>query len=85
MKDTEAKVRIEAVISDAVVHLCCDADTSELVAVKKTELNEKNEMALANEIYMLKTLSHPNIVSYITSYFLTPQFVWVCHQISRAY
>lgn len=47
------------------------------VAVKKTELNGGNEVSLANEIYMLKTMAHPNIVSYVASYFLTPQFVWV--------
>eukprot|EP01127_Copromyxa_protea_P017140 TRINITY_DN5188_c0_g3_i1.p1 TRINITY_DN5188_c0_g3~~TRINITY_DN5188_c0_g3_i1.p1 ORF type:complete len:611 (-),score=93.64 TRINITY_DN5188_c0_g3_i1:126-1958(-) len=59
------------------VHLCLNTETNELVALKKTELNSKNEVALANEIYMLKTIAHPNIVSYITSYYLTPQYVWI--------
>jgi hypothetical protein len=47
------------------------------VAVKKTELNPRNESALATEIYMLKTIAHPNIVSYVNSFFLPPQFIWV--------
>ena len=51
-------------------------DTGKETALKKCVITQKNEKSLLNEIEIMKTCRHPNIVQYLGSY-LEDGYVWV--------
>jgi len=78
--DPNTLFNYEAVLGEGFegeVHLCTEKSTKEKVAIKKTEVTQKNELLLANEIYVLKTSHHRNIVEFKGCYFMNPCFVWI--------
>ena len=48
-----------------------------MVAVKKMKLTEENTKLMVNEIGIMRTSSHPNIVDYFDSYLITSTELWV--------
>lgn len=60
----------------AEVFLAVDTWTNQKVAIKKMKLNTSNIKDITTEISIMKTSTHPNIVSYIDSYTVDDK-LWV--------
>jgi len=63
--------------SSGIVYLGKEADSRKLVAIKVVSINNKEEMdSMNNEILMMKTTTHPNVVEFRGAY-IKQQKVWV--------
>jgi len=62
--------------SGGVVFLATNIETGEKVATKKVELTDENYRSLSREIFMMKTVDFPHIISYLSSYFYQNK-IWI--------
>ena len=64
--------------ASGVVYKAIDQQTRSQVAIKVIDLSQqpKKELIL-NEILVMKTSSHPNLVNYLSSYLLNDNDLWV--------
>lgn len=59
------------------VYAAVDMNTLDQVAIKQMNLEENYEEDLIGEIAMMKTLKHPNIVTYCASYLVGEDQLWI--------
>jgi len=59
------------------VFAAVDMNTLDQVAIKQMNLEENYEEDLIGEIAMMKTLHHPNIVRYLSSYLVGEDQLWI--------
>jgi len=63
--------------SFGAVFAAVDMNTLDQVAIKQMNLEENYEEDLIGEIGMMKTLKHPNIVTYLSSFLVGDDQLWI--------